>query len=312
MQHTRTRRDFLKASIAGMAGARLATRSTVTGAATSPTGARIAVCSWSLEPASAEDLVTRLAATGLSRVQIALDPIRTNEGGGWAGVADLLAKQGVTLVSGMFGTVGEDYTTLDAIRRTGGVVPDATWPETWQNIKANADVAHRLGLSLVAFHAGFLPHDRRDPAFRKLTERVRQIADLFGARNMSVALETGQEAPEAMATFLRALDRTNVGVNLDAANLILYDTGDPLEAIHTLGPWIQQCHMKDAVRTKTPGTWGNEVRLGTGQIDWKRFLQALDAAKFTGNLCIEREAGNDRVGDIRAAREAIEKAAASI
>jgi sugar phosphate isomerase/epimerase len=67
--------------------------------------------------------------------------------------------------------------------------------------------------------------------------------------------------------------------------------------------------MKDAVRTKTPGTWGQEVPLGTGQVDWKAFLRTLDEVKFAGNLCIEREAGKDRVGDIRTAREVIERTA---
>jgi sugar phosphate isomerase/epimerase len=65
--------------------------------------------------------------------------------------------------------------------------------------------------------------------------------------------------------------------------------------------------MKDAVRTKTPGTWGEEVRLGTGQVEWTAFFRALDAAGFKGNLNIEREAGNQRVADIRAAREYLER-----
>ena len=308
MHNPRTRRDFLKASLAGVAGAAFAARQASVGAARAA-GTRLAVCSWSLEPTSAEDLVAKLAGTGLSRVQIALDPIRRNEGGGWRNMAALFASKGVTCVSGMLGTVGEDYTTLDSIKRTGGVVPDGTWPETWKNIQADAEVAQTLGLSLVTFHAGFLPHEPGDPAFAKLQGRIRQVADHFAARKMSIALETGQEAPETMATFLRGLDRTNVGVNLDPANLILYDKGDPIAAVGTLGPWIRQCHMKDAVRTKTPGTWGEEVRLGTGQIDWKTFLRTLDEVKFTGNLCIEREAGKDRVGDIRAAREVIERLA---
>jgi sugar phosphate isomerase/epimerase len=85
--------------------------------------------------------------------------------------------------------------------------------------------------------------------------------------------------------------------------MILYDKGDPVAALRTLGPWLKQCHLKDAVRTKAPGTWGVEVRLGTGQVDWKAFFKTLDAVGFKGNLCIEREAGNQRVADIRAARE---------
>jgi sugar phosphate isomerase/epimerase len=295
-----------------MPGVRVCARAAPTAWAHAGAGAasRIGVCSWSLEPKSVDDLLAKLAATGITRVQIALDPIRTNEGGGWAGVKETFAAKGLTMVSGMLGTVGEDYTTLESIKRTGGVVPDATWPATWKNVQADADVAERLGLSLVTFHAGFLPHETTDPAFPALVGRIRQIADLFASKKMSIALETGQEAPDTMATFMKALERTNVGVNLDPANLILYDKGKPIEAVHALAPWIRQCHMKDAVRTKTPGTWGEEVRLGTGEVDWKRFLGALDAVKFTGDLCIEREAGTDRVGDIKAAREVIEKTAA--
>ena len=306
MGNESTRRDFLKVSLAGALGAAFGTR-TIWAAAPADVARRLAVCSWSLQPTSAEDFFTKLAATGLSRTQIALDPIRENAKGAWTDFAVLCAKRGVTCVSGMIGTVGEDYTTLENIKRTGGVVPDATWPQTWKNIQADAELAQRMGLNLVTFHAGFLPHEESDPSFAKLLARLRQVADLFAAKKIQIGLETGQEVAETMAAFLKKLDRTNVGVNFDPANMILYDKGDPVAALRTLGPWIRQCHLKDAVRTKTAGTWGEEVRLGTGQVDWKGFFRALDAAGFKGNLNIEREAGNQRVEDIRAAREYVER-----
>jgi sugar phosphate isomerase/epimerase len=209
----------------------------------------------------------------------------------------------------MISTVGEDYTTLESIKRTGGVVPDETWPATWKSIQADAELAQRMGLTLVTFHAGFLPHEESDPSFAKLLARLRQIADHVAARKITLGLETGQEEAGTLAAFLKKLDRPNVGVNFDPANMILYDKGDPVAALRTLGPWIRQCHLKDAVRTKTPGTWGEEVRLGTGQVDWKGFFRALDASGFTGTLSIEREAGSQRVADIRAAREYVEKLA---
>jgi L-ribulose-5-phosphate 3-epimerase len=302
-----TRREFVKVSVLGALGTAVVARPAWLGAQAPGVAGRLAVCSWSLEPKSAEDLLTKLAAAGLDRVQIALDPIRTNEGGGWADFAALAAKRKVTCVSGMLGTVGEDYTTLETIRKTGGVVPDTTWPETWKNIQADADLAGRLGLKLVTFHAGFLPHEESDPSFAKLVGRVRQVADLFAAKKMAIGLETGQEQAATMAAFLKKLDRQNVGVNLDPANIILYDKGDPVAAIRTLGSWIKQCHVKDAVRTKTPGTWGEEVPVGTGQVDWKGFFAALDAVGFKGNLCIEREAGKQRVADIRTAKEYVLK-----
>jgi L-ribulose-5-phosphate 3-epimerase len=308
MGNEATRRDFLKRSMAGAVAAAAGVRAAW---ASAPAGVldRLAVCSWSLQPTSADDFFTKLAATGLTRTQIALDAIRENPKGLWTDFPAQCAKRGVTCVSGMISTVGEDYTTLETIKRTGGVVPDATWPETWKNIQADAEVAQRMGLTLVTFHAGFLPHEDSDPSFAKLLARLRQVADLFAAKKMTVGLETGQEEASTLAAFLKKLDRANVGVNFDPANMILYDKGDPVAALRTLGPWVKQCHMKDAVRTKKPGTWGEEVRLGTGQVDWKGFFVALDAIGFKGNLNIEREAGKERVADIRAAREYLEKLA---
>ena len=70
--------------------------------------------------------------------------------------------------------------------------------------------------------------------------------------------------------------------------------------------------MKDARRTKVPGTWGEEVVLGTGEVDWPAFLSGLGKLGFAGYLCIEREAGNQRVADIRTAKEFLERVAAEV
>ena len=37
---------------------------------------RLAVCSWSLQPANPQDLVAKLKDVGLHRIQLALDPLR--------------------------------------------------------------------------------------------------------------------------------------------------------------------------------------------------------------------------------------------
>lgn len=267
---------------------------------------RLAVCSWSLQPGDPQDLIAKLRAVGLARVQLALDPLR-EQPAVWGRAAEQLRAAGITVVSGMFGCVGEDYTTLESIRRTGGLVPDATWPQNWQNIQTTAALAQSLGLKLVTFHAGFLPHDSGDPGFAKLKSRLEQVAEVFAARGIALGLETGQETAAALRQFLETLARPNVGVNFDPANMILYDKGNPIEALRVLAPWIRQVHLKDARRTRVPGTWGEEVVLGTGEVDWPAFFRALDEIGFNGDLCIEREAGNQRVADIRAAREFVER-----
>jgi sugar phosphate isomerase/epimerase len=267
---------------------------------------RLAVCSWSLQPTAATELFQKLAATGVPRLQIALDPIR-EQPAAWPHLKQMCAQQGVTCVSGMFGAVGEDYSTLESIRRTGGLVPDATWEENWGHIQANVRLAQQLGLKLVTFHAGFLPHEESDPEFQKLIGRIGQVADLFGEQGIDVGFETGQETAETLRDFLVTLNRPNVGVNFDPANMILYDQGDPIAALRVLGPWLRQCHIKDARRTRQPGTWGEERTVGTGEVDWPAFFRTLHELRFTGFCCIEREAGNQRVADIRIAREYVQR-----
>jgi L-ribulose-5-phosphate 3-epimerase len=266
---------------------------------------RLAVCSWSLQPANPQQLIQQMKEIGLSRLQLALDPLRENPAI-WGNFANQARGAGMTVVSGMFGCVGEDYTTMESIRRTGGIVPDATWDQNWANIQKTVQLCRQLNLKLVGFHAGFLPHDPKDPDHEKLLHRLQKVADVFAKNGIDLALETGQETAETLRSFLLELDRKNVGVNFDPANMILYDKGNPIDALRTLSPWLKQCHIKDARKTKVPGTWGDEVVLGTGEVPWREFFQVLEERKFTGYCCIEREAGTQRVQDIRAARQLIE------
>ncbi|HWX19526.1 MAG TPA: sugar phosphate isomerase/epimerase family protein [Candidatus Binatia bacterium] len=267
---------------------------------------RLAVCSWSLHPASPGELVARLEGTGIRRVQLALDPLRESPEV-WGRTGEMLQQKGITIVSGMFGCIGEDYSTLETIRVTGGIAPDATWEQNWKNIQATAVLAEQLGLKLVTLHAGFLPHESRAPNFARMLRRLTEVADIFSAAKIALGLETGQETAPVLVELLQNLKRPNVGVNFDPANMLLYGKGNPIEALRLLGPWIRQVHIKDAVRAKTPGTWGQEVPVGTGEVDWRAFFATLKELKFTGDCVIEREAGNQRLGDIRQAREVVEK-----
>jgi L-ribulose-5-phosphate 3-epimerase len=271
---------------------------------------RLAVCSWSLQPANPADLVAKLESTGIRRVQLALDPLR-DAPEVWGETAALFRQQGITIVSGMFGCVGEDYSTLETIRATGGIAPDATWEQNWANIRATAALAHELGLKLVTFHAGFLPHEEKDPNFTKLLRRLSETADVFKTAKITLGLETGQETAPVLVQLLQKLKRRTLGVNFDPANMILYDKGNPIAALRALGPWIRQVHIKDARRTKVPGTWGEEVAAGTGEVDWPAFFATLRELNYTGDFVVEREAGTQRVADIRTAREMVAKMGAA-
>ncbi len=261
---------------------------------------QIGVCSWSLQPETPQILVDYLNELGIKKLQCALDPIREHPEA-WSKLSALCKDNGIEIVSGMFTCVGEDYSTLEKIKKTGGIAPDETWAQNKDNIKKSIEIASKLNLRLVTFHAGFIPHNKQDSSFEKLLNRLREVANLFADAGIELGLETGQETAETLKELLKTLNCKNVVVNFDPANMILYDKGDPVEALQILYPYIRQCHLKDAKRTKKPGEWGEEVTLGTGDVNWEKFLTFLNEKRFSGNLCIEREAGNQRLKDIKTA-----------
>ena len=261
----------------------------------------LGVCSWSLQPESPAGLAERVLACELSGVQLALDPLAARH---WApgGTVSALERAGVRVLSGMWAPHGEDYSTLESIAETGGVRVDRLWAKNLESAEVCARTAGELGIGLVTFHAGFLPEDDADGERSKLLGRLRQVADVFADHGVKLGLETGQETAENLLGVLAELDRESVGVNFDPANMVLYGMGEPVAALEALAEHVVQIHIKDATPTETPGTWGAEVPAGTGAVDWTRFFDVVRDRGLEVNLLIEREAGDDRVGDVRIAK----------
>jgi L-ribulose-5-phosphate 3-epimerase len=266
---------------------------------------RLAVCSWSLQPTSPEHLIQQLQATGFNRVQLDLDSFREKPEV-WNKAPELFAKAGITPVSGMFRTVGENYTTLETIRLTGGIVPDATWEQNWSNAQITVKTARKLGLKFVMFHAGFVPHDHNNPTFAKLVDRLRKMVHLFASAGITLGCETGQETGPDLKAFLEYLAEPTIAVNFDPANMILYNNGNPIDALRLIGPHVKSCHLKDGILTKTPGSWGEEAAVGKGQVNWPAFFETMAEINFKGFFCFEREGGNHRLEDIRSGRQFVE------
>lgn len=253
----------------------------------------IGVCSWSFR-SDIPSISAAMRDMGIDRISLALQPALE------AGGADYLKAargQGWIIISTMLSFAHEDYSSLEAIRRTGGVAPDAEWPTVETNFARAAVLTAELGVPYITAHVGFLNH--ADPAYAaKFTRRVRRLADAARANGIMLLMETGQESADELLLFLKELDHPAVALNLDPANLILYNKDEPLRALRKLAPYVRQVHAKDAIRTKVPGQWGQEVPWGDGEVDTAAFLRGLDAAGFAGALAIEREAGEQRAADI--------------
>ncbi|MFN2315951.1 MAG: sugar phosphate isomerase/epimerase family protein [Gemmatimonadales bacterium] len=265
-----------------------------------PAARRVGVCTWSLHPGSLDGLLASVRATGLSTVHLGLEPLRTGVIAPDAAARELAAA-GMTIASGALAFPSEDYSTLETIRHTGGVAPDDAWPEILAASETCADIARTVGIPLVTFHAGWLPHDPHDPRRAVLLERIREVARRFVEQGIGVALETGQETADTLLELLGDLGDLRVGVNFDPANMILYGMGDPIVALERLAPHVRQLHLKDALPAVRPGEWGTEVPAGEGAVDWAAFFRILEARLPGVNVMIEREAGTQRVEDIRQA-----------
>ena len=194
-------------------------------------------------------------------------------------------------ISAVFGGFeGESYADIPTVTRTVGLVPPETRAARTIEMTEIADFARLLGVDVVALHLGFVPHDKSDPMYSEVLTVTRDLCDHCRGNSQRLHLETGQEPADTLLEFLADVDRDNLFVNFDPANMILYGCGEPIEALRKLGTHVRSVHCKDATWSDKPGeTWGAEVPLGEGDVDFERFLATLKEIGYDGPLTIERE-----------------------
>jgi sugar phosphate isomerase/epimerase len=179
------------------------------------------------------------------------------------------------------------------------------------------DLARDLDCAVVTTHIGVVPADANHPrreVMQRACEAIGEYADSVGA---AFAIETGPETAAVLRGFLDSLRCKGVRVNLDPANLVMCTGDDPVRAVFELKDYIVHTHAKDGRLLKPGdmdvmyGTWGVDVPdgfsdwdycaetpLGEGDVDFDRYLAALDGIGYAGYLTIERETGDSPERDI--------------
>jgi sugar phosphate isomerase/epimerase len=216
-------------------------------------------------------------------------PTRTDENA--ARFLERLQTLDISLTAVFGGFEGESYADIPTTQRTVGLVPLDTRAARTAEMKEIADFARRLNCRVVALHLGFIPHAAAgDAAYEGILQVTREICDHCAALGQNLHLETGQETADGLLQFLADVQRDNLFVNFDPANMILYGTGEPIEALTKIGRYVRSVHCKDALWSDQPGkTWGQEVPLGQGQVDIAAYLRTLQEIGYDGPLTIERE-----------------------
>jgi sugar phosphate isomerase/epimerase len=160
-----------------------------------------------------------------------------------------------------------------------------------------------LGIRKVITHAGFIPEDRNDPRYAGIVNALAEGADLLSGSSCDFLLETGQETASALLGAIGDMGRSNVCVNLDTGNLLLYGKGDPALAVDILGSHIRGVHAKDGLEPLPGSRIGRETAIGEGSVRFAEVVSRLRAQGYEGDLMIEREIeGPRKLEDIRAAR----------
>jgi len=236
--------------------------------------------------------ITVVRSLGFPTCQLYVPARKWQTPAGAARIKEVSSRAGVKITSLICAFDDEDYSCLNAIKQTVGLVNPSTKEKRVNWILAWSAFAKKIGVSILQGHLGFIPKPSTSE-YKQLIKRVQNIADYLKKNGKQVfALETGQESGAKMRQFIRDIDRDNVKVNFDPANFLIYDSDDPLTALGLLKDYIVGVHCKDACRPHEKGTLGVEVPLGEGEVNVPAFIRKLKEFGYTGPLTIEREIGS--------------------
>ncbi|MFH1737574.1 MAG: sugar phosphate isomerase/epimerase family protein [bacterium] len=218
----------------------------------------------------------------------------------------MIADSGMEITTIFVGFPEEDYSTIQRIHETGGFVPKEYQEQRTEYAKCVVELAAFLGIKQIAAHIGFIPENREVPEYKDLVSRIREVGQACKNHGMTFSFETGQEKAATLAQFIQDIGLDNIRVNFDPANMILYGSGDPLEALELVGKYVGGVHGKDATwaepEDRRGKDWGKEVPLGEGHAHWTKIIAKLKQLGYQGPITIEREiSGDQQIADIKKA-----------
>jgi sugar phosphate isomerase/epimerase len=129
------------------------------------------------------------------------------------------------------------------------------------------------------------PQNLTRATFDMIVETTRSIIDAVKPARTYFTLETMPwaypDSPDSYLQLFKAIDRKQFAVHLDPVNLVCspqryYGNAQLIkECFEKLGPHIKSCHAKDILLQEKLTTHLDEVRAGTGGLDYTVFLKEL-------------------------------------
>ena len=190
-----------------------------------------------------------------------------------------------------------------------GLVPARYRRQRIDHLKRASDFARQVGVPALFNQWGFIPEVPSDPLYEATVEAVREIAAHCKGNGQMFLNETGQETPVTLLRTFQDVGLDNVGVILDAANLVLYGKGNPVDALDVIGKCVRGVHAKGGFYPTDPHNIGKQVPLGQpNKVDWPRLIRRLKEIGYDGTLTIEPVTGAaNRDREIRSDKAYLEK-----
>lgn len=191
---------------------------------------------------------------------------------------------------------------------TLGLIPRTYRAQRIEKLKKFSDFAKQLEIPAIRIHAGFIPEDPNDHLYREAVETLRDVISYCKRNGQDFLYETGTETPITLLRAMEDIGLDNQGVNLDTANLILYDKANPLDALDILGPYVKNTHAKDGLYPTNPHDLGKEVAIPHGKVDFPKIIARLKKLNYQGPITIEREiSGPQQIEDVKRERDYLRK-----
>lgn len=172
-----------------------------------------------------------------------------------------------------------------------GLVPQSFREIRTREILNGADFAKKIGIRDVITHFGFIPEVPTTTEYYEAVVTVKRIGNYLKENGQRFLFETGQETPVTLRRLIEDAGTGNLGINLDAANLIVYGKANPVDALDVFGEYVYNTHLKDGFYPKNGHDLGEMVQIGEGKVNYPVLIPKLRECGYTGPYIIEYEVG---------------------
>ena len=243
---------------------------------------RLGFTTWGMVTVRAEEAIPLLASIGYDSIEIAVVP-------GWRDSVDLLTPTRRRRIKQL---LCEYDVALAAIAGNSDLLADDAdeLAENWQVLTSTVDLAvewaSRDGPPVVDTYVGGAA-GQWEQKRELVIERLGRLCDYAAGRGVRVALQPHMDGaldtPDKVPGLIEALGRPNLGITLDVNDFTVQ--GIAVEEIAgLLGRHLVLAQVKDE-RGRRPDY---EFAVpGDGEFDYVRYLQALRAAGYDGDVCVE-------------------------